>query len=464
MTKNLSYYLGDRPFWSDALRLAVPIALQNLLTCSFSLIDTLMIGRLGDLALSSVGMAGQWSWLMTVFLFGFFSGSSVFFAQYWGAGDTRSIRKIAGIMFIHMLGISALFTILALTVPEGIINMFNDSPEVISLGGGYLRIAAWSYIAIGLSSGMAALLRSTEQVRLPMAASIVSALANVVLNRWFIFGGFGIPSMGVRGAALATTISAWAGPIIMLVGSLRLKNIMVTDVGEMTRFDRTMLKKYYRISLPVAFNESLWGLGTMIYNVIFARLGYEEYAAVTMERTVEGVAFSAAVGLCTAASVMIGKKIGAGDIEEGVRDARRFLILIPISSVLISAAVILLRAPIIGLFAGSSGAVSAHTVECAMQIMLIYFIEYPLRMVQYILIVGIFRSGGDTKTGMIYDTVTVWAMAIPVMLAAAFWLKWPLWAVYIAMLIAEDWWKATVCVLHFRTRKWIRPVTGNNQV
>ena len=462
MTNKLSSFFGGRAFWSVAMRLTIPVALQNLLTCSFSLVDTLMIGRLGDLSLSAVGMAGQWSWLMGVFLFGFYSGSSVFFAQYWGAGDTRSIRRVAGIMFAHMIGITAVFTIAAAAAPRLIIGIFNDSPEVADAGAGYLRIAAWSYLAVGLSNGMAALLRSTEEVRLPMAASMISAAANVALNRLLIFGGAGLPAMGVRGAAAATVISAWIAPAVMLMVSLKRKNIMVTEVGEMLRFDRKLLAKYYRISLPVAANESLWGLGTMIYNVIFARIGYEEFAAVTMERTVENVAFSAALGLCSAASVMIGMRIGAGDTEEGVRTAERFLILIPISQMIISAAVIAFREPIIGLFSGSAGSISEYTAGCAAQIMLIYFIEYPLRMIQYILIVGVFRAGGDTRTGMIFDTVSVWVMAIPVMSVTAFLLRWPLWAVYISMLVSEDWLKAAACLIHFRSRKWIKPVTGDN--
>ncbi len=465
MTDKISRYLGDREFWGSTLRLAVPISLQNLLACSFSLIDTLMIGRLGDIALSAVGMAGQWSWLLGLFLFGFYSGSSVFFAQYWGSGELLLIRRIAGIMFLHMIIISSVFTLAGVIAPSLILRLFNDTQEVIELGSDYIRIASWSYLAMGLSNGMSALLRSTERVRLPMIASTVSALTNVLLNWLLIFGNLGFPAMGVRGAAAATTISAWIGPILMFFVSLRQKNIMVTDTAEMLRFDKRLIKKFYKISLPVALNESLWGLGTMIYNVIFAHLGYEEFAAVTIERTIEGIAFSAGVGLCTAASVMIGKSIGAGETEQGVCDARRFLINIPLSSAIISAAVIFLRPSIIGLFSGgiSAAAISQHTTECAMQIMLIYFIEFPLRMIQYILIVGVFRSGGDTRTGMIYDLISVWLIAIPVMMITAFLLKWPLWKVYISMLIAEDWLKAVACIRHFRSGKWIKPVTSHKR-
>lgn len=455
-------YFGDALFWSRTLRLALPIALQNLLMSSFSLVDTIMIGQLGDVPLAAAGMAGQWSWLMSLVMFGLCSGSSVFIAQYWGVGDVKKIRGIYGILLSHMTLVSLIFFAVALISPEWVIRLFNDTPEVIENGAAYLRIAAFSYPAIALNNSFSTVLRSTENVKLPMYVSGLSTAANALLNWCLIFGKLSMPALGIRGAAIATVISAWLAPLLLLAISACKRNILIVKLRELFGFGRQTLFRFYKISSPVILNESLWGLGTMIYNMIFGHLGYENYVAVTILRTVEGIGFVFFIGLCNACGVMVGKSIGSGEPEQAKSDARRFALIVPLLSAVVGGTVILLRPAIITLF-NMSGGLSDSSRAAAMGIFLAYGLELGLRNIPYITIVGIFRPGGDTLTGMKMDIGCVWFFALPLTALAAFVLKLPFIAVYAVMLLSEDVIKCVLCVRHFLSYRWIRPVTEQGQ-
>ena len=454
----LNRYLGDKPFWRATMRLALPIALQNLLISSFTLVDTIMIGGLGDVALSAVGMAGQWSWMLTLVLSGFCSGTAVFISQYWGVGDTKGIKNVYALMLVNTLAASIVFFLVGFLFPEGIVSLFNRDAAVVAEGAAYLKTACFSYFALALSNTFSTLLRATENVRLPMYASGVAAVLNAVLNYGLIYGAFGLPEMGVRGAALATCISSWVNPLVIIVVSAVKKNLVCSRLREMFALPKGLIPYYYKVCAPVLANESLWGLGTFCYNIVFARIGYEYYAAVTIFRTIDGIAFTFFIGLCNACCVMVGKSIGAGRIERALGDARRFAFVVPILSLLVGGLIALCRLPLISLF-DTGGKLSEVTRHAAGMILLIYGLEYGVRNIPYILIVGVFRSGGDTVTGLKLDLFCVWCIALPAVIIAAFVLKLPFPAVFAIMLVFEDALKVVFALRRFLSRGWIRPVT-----
>ncbi|MBQ7322801.1 MAG: MATE family efflux transporter [Clostridia bacterium] len=451
-------YFCDGGFWRVALRLAIPIALQNLLISSFSLVDTLMVGQLGDVALSAVGMAGQWSWLLNIALFGVISGTSLYISQYWGVRDIDGIHRTYGIALSSAVLISLVFLSLGAFVPEGIISVFNRDPAIIEAGSAYLRIAALSYPAVALSNILSTVLRSTERVRLPLAVSGITAVANAAMNYAFIFGKFGAPAMGVRGAALATTLSAWMGPLLILLFSAIQRNILITSPARIFRFTRVQIGAFYRRAAPVILNESLWGLGTLLYNVIFSNLGYEYYAAVTILKTFENIAFVFFVGFCNACCIMVGKSIGAGKVDRAVLDSRRFTVLITLASVFAGAMIILFRTRLVSVFTMGDN-ISQLTQRTAELLLLVYGIEIPIRNVPYIMIVGIFRPGGDTVMGMKLDLFSQWLLALPATALAAFVLHLPFVAVFATMYLFEDYVKTVLCFKYYFTDQWIRPVT-----
>lgn len=451
-------YFGDMGFWRVALKLAFPVAMQNLLTSSFILVDTIMVGQLGDLPLSAVGMAGQFGWFLNMITFGMCSGAAVFISQYWGAKDTAGIRRTYGIAVVSVCLISALFFVIGLLFPEGVVRIFNREPDVVEAGAAYLRIACWSYLATGVNMVFCIVLRSTENVKLPMYVSLVTTVLNAFMDYGLIFGAFGMPEMGIRGAALATVISAWAGPVLILAVSAIQRNMLITPLKELFGFNRRSIAQYYEKATPVIINETLWGLGTLLFSIIFANLGYQYYAAVTIFRTFDNIAFVFFIGLCNASSIMVGKNVGAGHIKRAVEDSRRFVLFVSLCSVLTGVLIIIFRFQLASVF-NLSGSITQETLKLTASLLLVYGIELPMRNLPYILIVGTFRPGGDTKIGMKLDLLSLWLCSVPLTTLAAFVFKLPFIAVFAIMYIAEDYLKVILCVKYYFTYNWLRPVT-----
>ena len=451
-------YFGDMGFWRIALKLAFPVAMQNLLTSSFILVDTIMVGQLGDLSLSAVGMAGQFGWFLNMITFGMCSGAAVFISQYWGAKDTAGIRRTYGIAVVSVCLISALFFVIGLLFPEGVVRIFNREPDVVEAGAAYLRIACWSYLATGVNMVFCIVLRSTENVKLPMYVSLVTTVLNAFMDYGLIFGAFGMPEMGIRGAALATVISAWAGPVLILAVSAIQRNMLISPIKELFGFNKRSIAEYYEKATPVIINETLWGLGTLLFSVIFANLGYQYYAAVTIFRTFDNIAFVFFIGLCNASSIMVGKNVGAGHIKRAVEDSRRFVLFVSLCSVLTGVMIIIFRFQLASVF-NLSGSITPETLKLTASLLLVYGIELPMRNLPYILIGGTFRPGGDTKIGMKLDLLSLWLCSVPLTTLAAFVFKLPFIAVFAIMYAAEDYLKAILCVKYYFTYNWLRPVT-----
>ena len=291
-----------------------------------------------------------------------------------------------------------------------------------------------------------------------MAISGVSTLLNAALNYVFIFGLGPIDAIGVRGAALATVISAWVGPVLLIAIAVFKKTVLYGPLREMFNVKKEEFFAVLRRMLPVLINEGLWGLGTWTIGVIYANLGKDEYGGVTIARTVEMIGFSFIQGLGAACCVSVGKGVGAGKIENAVRDAKRFGILVPLASLFIGSAVILLRAPILSLF-NMGDSLSAVTLATASGMLLIYAVELAIRNIPYIQIVGIFRSGGDTLFASLYDIGCLWLLAIPAALISSS-LGAPFLLVVAIAYICEDWPKTFFCLMRFKSLKWIKPVTA----
>lgn len=460
---NLTKYIGDRGFWRVTLRLALPIAFQNMLVSSFSLVDTLMVSMLGDISLAAAGMAGQWSWLLNIFLFGISSGAAIFISQYFGIDDRKGIHRTSGIAVVSGLVLGAVFMAAACLFPSMVMRIFGDEEIVIAEGVDYLRIAGFSYFAVVISGVWGSVLRSTAQVKLPMYISLFTTVENAVMNYLLIFGGFGIPAMGIKGAALATVISSWTGAVLMIVFSMRPGNILYAPVRELFGFTRESLRVFYKKAIPVIANESMWGLGTFCYNAIFGALGYENYEAVTILRTFESIAFAFFVGLCNACCVMVGKSVGAGKIERAWQDAVRFTFLVPAVGFVVGIFIIIFRAPLVSVF-NLSGNISPEVISMAMTLLTIYALEISLRNIPYIQIVGVFRSGGDTTTGVVYDLVCLWCISLPLTLVTAFVLDLPFALVFAIMYLSEDIIKVCLCLRHFTKAKWVHPVTNEGKI
>ncbi|MDO4543388.1 MAG: MATE family efflux transporter [Clostridia bacterium] len=437
--------------------MAVPIALQNLLMASFRLVDTLMIGTLGDVSIAAVGLAGNVSFFIELIAFGVASGSAVFVAQYHGANDEQGIHKAFSASFVSVIPLGIIASVVVMLFPELFMGIMTDDATMIAEGARYLKTAAFSYTGLMLTQQFCTTLRSTERIRLPIIATSVSALANVILNYVFIFGKLGLPAMGVMGAGLATTISALISPAVVFFVSLFQRNIIIRCFNGLKHLKGFFLK-FWRRSLPALCNEMLWSLSVVVMNMVYGRMGTDNYAALTMVRTVENLVFVFFVGVCHACNILVGKHIGAGDIEGGKRLSRQFMCLTPIIGLLLGTFIILLRSPIVGLF--DTSAVAKHTAEI---LLIFYGIEVGLRNVPYIGVVGIFRAGGDTRIGLIGDVVVNYAVLVPTVALCGLVFKLPFIATFFIMQITDDVLKCIIYLPYYLKNRWIKPVVEQGE-
>jgi len=450
--------LSDKQFWKNTMKLAIPVAVQNMLFSSFTLVDTLFVSSLGDVSLAAVGMSSQWGMLMNMALFGICSGTGVFVSQYWGVNDTKNIHKTMGIAMTFATVISMFFFSVSFFTPQIVIGLFNKDETVISEGISYLKTIAFVYPALAIGDAMGVVLRSTERVKLPMVNSAITTGVNIFLDYCMIFGHCGFKAMGVRGAALATVISSWLGVFVIIGVSAVQKNILITKLKNVFAYTKNDLKVFFGKAFPVMLNETLWGTGVFIFNLIWSNMGYEYYASVTILKTFENIAFVFFVGFDSACSVMIGKSIGGGKIKQAVDDSKRFLIINPLISVIIGAAAIIFRTQIVSIFDMGSN-ISNLTIHTAEMLILIYSLSCPVRMLGFSFIVGIFRAGGDTASAARFDLTALWLSSLPATLIAAYVFKLPFLVCYAVMFVFEDAVKVLMCWPHYKKQKWIKPVT-----
>ena len=454
----LTNYLGDKPFWQVTAKLALPIALQNVLTSSFTLVDTMMVSRLGDVTLSAVGMAGQWGWMSNLICFGIASGMSVFVSQFWGVKDLKGIRRVLGIALMVAMLMSLTFFSVGMWTPEFVLRMFNKDPAVLEIGARYMRVVCFAYPAVALTILISTVLRNTEQVRLPLYVSMVTTAANAVCNYGLIFGKLGMPQLGVEGAAIATCISSWLGPVLLLTVSVVRKNMLLGPVRDFLGFGWQDVKTFFHRALPVLFNEAMWSLGIVVLNMIYANQGYEYYAGMTVFKTIADLCFAFYMGLGNACVIMVGKAVGQGKIQRAVQDATRFTVLVPLSGVVIGGLTILFRHQLVSIFAMGNN-LSALTLRTALAVIVFCCLEVPFRNITYVQVVGVFRSGGDTFNGMVCDLCSLWLVSIPAALLAANVFHLPFLGVVAAAYLGEDIPKSLLCLRHFRTMRWLKPVT-----
>jgi len=435
------------------LSIAIPLTLQNLLFSSFMLIDTVMVGSLGDLPLAAVGMAGKWSWFLNIVLFGCTSGAAVFIAQYFGAGDHKGIHRTYGLMSILSLASALVFMACALLIPETVVGMFTKDPQAIEAATVYLRIIALSYPFQAMGKSASTLLQSTQRVVIPFVGAACSVVTNIVLNALLIFGLCGFPAMGVAGAALASAIAAVVNAVVIYGLALSRGTMLRAPLREMLDISRSFVRDYVRVGAPAMFNETIWALSILIYSAIFGHMSTEAYASITVVKSIEDLTCVAIHGMCSACAVMIGSYVGQGKYDHAKACARYHIAVTTALSVVIGGSLFFLKGPIMSLF-GVSDVVRADS----MAVMMIYGAEMAIRNIPLMLVVGTFRAGGDTKYGLIVDLISAYLIGIPVTAVAGLVLHASVPVTYAIMYCVEDILKVIVYGRHFLSDRWIKPV------
>ena len=445
-------------FFLNMARLALPIAMQQLLVSCAQLVDTAMVTSLGNVTVSAVGVSSRWIFLMNLFYFGISSGSAALISQYWGAKEKSNIRKACGAAMVMSLAVAVIFCFAMATFPEQLIRVFTNEAPVIAEAAKYMRIIAFMGIFSAFNQIACTVLRATEKVNPPLFSSIAAVAVNTTLNYVLIFGKFGFPQLGIKGAAFASLISAIVQSVILVFVMVNSKDVFRAPVKEFLDLSRGFIKKFITVCMPVVLNEGIWAIGTNIYAMVFARQGSENYAGYTIFSSIEQVAFVFFVGICHACSIMTGKTIGEGKENEAYKLAKKFVIMTPIIGVVTGSVLALCREPLLSLLNIETQA----AFDLASKLVLIYCLWLPVRNIPYTLIVGTFRAGGDTKIGIVYDCVSMYFIGVPLVIYLGMVAKVEFHYLIIAMYLGEDLLKSVLSLHRFKSKKWIKNLTDKN--
>ncbi len=436
-------------------RLALPIAMQQLLVSCAQLVDTAMVTSLGNVTVSAVGVSSRWIFLMNLFYFGISSGSAALISQFWGAKEKSNIRKTCGAAMVMSLAVAALFCFAMACFPEQLIRVFTSEAPVIKEAAKYMRIIAFMGIFSAFNQIACTVLRATEKVNPPLYSSIAAVAVNTTLNYILIFGKFGFPQLGIRGAALASLISAVVQSVFLIFVMRSSKEVFKAPIKEFLSLTREFVKKFISVCMPVVFNEGIWAIGTNIYAMVFARQGSENYAGYTIFSSIEQVAFVFFVGICHACSIMTGKTIGEGKENEAYKLAKKFVIMTPLIGVFTGTILAFCREPLLSILNIETQA----AFDLASKLVLIYCLWLPIRNIPYTLIVGTFRAGGDTKIGIVCDCISMYLIGVPLVIYLGMVAKVEFHYLIIAMYLGEDLLKSALSIYRFKSKKWIKNLT-----
>ena len=458
----MKLFQNDPKFYKSVFALALPIALQSLITIGVNMLDTIMVGSLGETALSATSLANSFISIYQIFCMGLGMGASVLVSRYWGmkkAADGReeeagrALKQTVCLMLRITVGLAALFALATLFFPSLLMKMYTSDEEIIHLGDIYFRWSVVTYFFLGTSLVSTIVLRSVGQVRLPLYVSIGAFFVNLGANYIFIFGKLGAPRMEVAGAALGTLIARLfeAGMILgYLFGVDKKIRFRVRDLFMKTG---SLIGEYIRISIPVLVSDAILAIGNNSVAMVIGHLGAAFVAANAITSVTQQLSTVVIQGVSQAGAIVTGQTLGLGDKKQTMRQGWMFLglgfALGTISAIFIMA----VSKPIIGAYN-----VSAETVSIAGQLMAAISVVIIFRATNSIMTKGVLRGGGDTKMLMLADNIFLWVLSIPFGILAGFVFHWPAFWIYVA-LKADDIVKTIWCVGRLKSEKWIKKIS-----
>ncbi|MEG0272097.1 MAG: MATE family efflux transporter [Hydrogenoanaerobacterium sp.] len=442
----------NKKFYNDIFTIAMPIALQNIISYSVNLMDTVMLGTLGEVALSAASLANQMFFIFNVVCFGVASGAIVLASQYWGKGDTVAIQKITGLAVKIIVGFSVIFSLFVMIFPSQIMRVFTPDAAVIEAGTRYLRMVALSYTTGGISATFLMVLRSVETVKISLLIYSISFCINVFFNYVFIFGKLGAPVLGVTGAAIGTVL-ARASECVILVFYLKFFEKKIHyKLKIFLSHDKALMADLMRYGMPVMINEFMWAVGISMHSVILGHISSSVVAANSICNVIYQLATSFIFGIGSATAVITGNLIGAEDIPHLQSCVKKFKVIYFFLGIASAGILLLLKKPVLAIYN-----IEPETLAFANQLMIAYAFAIFFMAYTCPLITGIFRGAGDTRFAAAVDIGCLW-FAIPLGAAAAFWLHLPPLFVF-AILKLDYPLKTFFCLMRLRGTDWIRNVT-----
>ena len=439
-----------RSLRKEIVRLALPIALQQFMTALVGACDAIMLGKLSQDAMSAVSLATQVTFVFNLFMFAFMAGENMFVAQYYGKGDYTGISQVFSLVTKICGCIAVVFLVGTLFFPEQLMRILTNEETLIVLGSEYLRVIGISYVFSGIAQTFLAIMKNCGAVNMSTLINGVMVILNIALNAVFIFGLSGFPKMGIKGAALATVLAT----VVQFLWSVGYVLCRIRAVKFSLRScEKKLFGRFWQKTVPLLINNLAWGIGFSMYSVIMGHLGTDAVAANGIANISKNLVVCFCLGLGNAGSIIVGNRLGADRLQEA-KEVGETLTKTAIIAGIVSGLVLIALSPFITKMVDLTPTARGYLQK--MLLICSYYIAG--KSVNCMTIGGIFAAGGDSKFGMLCDSVTLWCIIVPLGCICAFILKLPVMVVYFVLNLDEII-KLPVVYKHYKKYKWIKNLT-----
>ncbi len=409
----LGTFIGSKSFYKGALAVMIPVVLQQLINTLFNVVDTVMVGSLGELAMSAVSVANKPGMIFNGCFFGLTGAGGLMLSQYFGAKDHEQCQSLFSLQFVLGLFFATLYFAVLRFFPEWLMRIYVKDERTIAIGVSYLRIVSFSYLPAAISTTCIFSMRSLGHNKVPMTISLAALFMNASFNYVFMYGKLGFPAMGVEGAALGTLVSRVVEMCIYLIALLTRRSYFSLRLGSLFRIRVGVLKSFIRRAVPLTANELLWSMGLNVFFWAYARLDEPSIPAMVIADQAFMVGFVLSTGVSSAVSVLIGTELGAGNFTKA-RESCKHLLFMDCCIALACSVVGILCSFIMPYIIP----VKQELRSLSTQLTMLYSLFYPVNCV-YAFCFFCLRAGGDTKNAALLDSVYMWLLPVPVSFAMA---------------------------------------------
>ncbi|TVP95516.1 MAG: MATE family efflux transporter [Acholeplasmatales bacterium] len=442
-------FIGDRLFYKALLTLTVPLVLQQLITTSVQLIDNIMVGRLGESAISSVAVINQLQFVIILVFFGLMAGSGIFTSQYFGAKDFDKLAQTFRFKVIAGLFVAGVAVLILTVFGRHLVVVFTDTDETVASALSYLAIVKWGIFPLVLSIAISSTFRETGITRPLLYISTVAVLINTALNYVLIFGHFGAPQMGIEGAAIATVIARGIEFFLMFLFMMRKGQYFTSGIRRLFVIERSVLVGIIAMAIPLTLNEFMWSLGQTVFLHAYSTRGDSALAAMNMTNAISQLVFVTFAGIGTGVAVLVGNTLGKNELALAKQNAYKLAAFSVVVAILAGIGLFGLSFFILDLYAVSAAtkSVAAFNIRVNAFFIPVFSLNVSLFF--------ILRSGGDTRSTLLMDAVFMWVFVVPVALLLAYTTALPVTLMFL-IVQSSDVPKAFIAISRFKKGHWIK--------
>ena len=448
-------FVKDKQFLKKAILIALPITLQNLLSTSTNFIDTLMVATLDATSVASVGLGNKIFYVLNSIFFGIISGGMILGSQYVGAKKLDGYRRTYGLVVLITLTISLIATSCCFFNTRFIMGVLTNRPECIEEGIKYLKIVCISYPLIAISMSTNITLRSIGEVKIPVITSLFALITNTLFNYMFINGNLGAPKLGIEGAALATVLSRAIETVFTIIFLFVSKNVLLENKKDLFSFNKKFLKLFIKYDFVTAFDEILWGVGTATYFIAYGRTSTAEISAISILGVLNDVVYTIFIGVCSACSVFLGIELGRKETQKAKKYATNFLQLMLVLSFVLSLMIYLSRGYVLAIY-NNLGMEVLYYLE---KLIIIFSFVLFVSNINFLIMCGILRSGGDNFSCVIIDLITCWFIGVPLAFLSAVVWKFPIHIIFL-LIKTEEAMKSILAYIRYRKGYWVKNIVN----